>query len=204
LRHAMTKVLGNSLPVKVLASELALLRYGLFFWKKERANPGNIISFTTYKEVGYIGIWCILFLAVVVEMGAFHLLLLRWSNTAAIIITALTAYGLILFVADLSAVLKRNIVINGNSIVLRTGLRWRAITSLDNISSAEKISNDYYSETEYLKGGIIKSSGNLLINFKHPVKVEKLYGKDKETTTILLNIDNVKAFIEHYNAYREI
>jgi hypothetical protein len=90
--------------------------------------------------------------------------------------------------------------INQTTLLLRTGLRWQAIVDIDNISSINKIVNDYHSDDIYFKGGIIKSSGNLLITFKSPVQVDKLYGKSKMVATILMNIDNYEAFAEMINS----
>ncbi|GAA3992691.1 hypothetical protein [Mucilaginibacter dorajii] len=199
LRLAMTNTLGDSLGVKIIASELAVLKYGLLSWKQEQPALTQSRSFSTHKDYGYIAIWCILFVAIMVETFAFHLLLLKWSHMAAMIATGLTLYGVIFLVADLSAVIKRKVEINQTTLLLRTGLRWRAIVDIANISSVSKIVNDYHSDESYLKGGIIKSSGNLLITFKKPVQVDKLYGKSKMVSTILMNIDSYEAFAEMIN-----
>ncbi|QEC75738.1 hypothetical protein [Mucilaginibacter ginsenosidivorax] len=199
LRLAMASTMGHSLGVKVIASELAVLRYGLLSWKKEKPALTQSRSFSTHKDFGYIAIWCILFVAIMVETFAFHLLLLKWSPLAAMIVTGLTLYGVIFLVADLSAVIKRRVEINQTTLLLRTGLRWRAIVDIANICTINKIVNDYHSNNFYFKGGIIKSSGNLLITFKTPVQVDKLYGKSKMTNTILMNIDNYEAFAAMVN-----
>lgn len=199
LRLAMASTMGDSLGVKVIASELAVLKYGLLSWKKEKPTLTQSRSFSTHKDFGYIAIWCILFVAIMVETFAFHLLLLKWSHLAAMIVTGLTLYGVIFLLADLSAVIKRRVEINQTTLLLRTGLRWRAIVDIANICSINKIVNDYHSDDIYFKGGIIKSSGNLLISFKEPVQVDKLYGKSKMANTILMNIDNYEAFAEMIN-----
>lgn len=197
LRHAMEAVLGSSVAIKLMASELAVIRYGLLFWRKEKACAGDIKTFTTHKTCGYAAIWCVLFAVVLIEMVAVHLLLTHWNNTAAIVVTSISAYGMIIFVADLSAMLKRKIVIADNRIVLRTGLRWQVVTTVGNIASLQKITNDYQSDAPYLKGGAIKTSGNLLITFKEPVKVDRLYGASKIFSSILMNVDEVESFIAH-------
>ncbi|WP_184549048.1 hypothetical protein [Mucilaginibacter sp. FT3.2] len=199
LRLAMANTMGDSLGVKIVASELAVLKYGLFSWKKEQPALANSRSFTTHKDFGYIAIWCILLVAVMVETFAFHLLLLKWSHLAAMIITGLTLYGVIFFIADLSAIIKRKVEINQTTLLLRTGLRWRAIVDIANIQSVNKIINDYNSDDAYLQGGIIKSSGNLLITFKTPVQVDKLYGKSKMVSSILMNIDDYETFAATIN-----
>jgi len=194
LRSAMAGVMGESFGVKIIASELAVLRYGLLFWKKEKLSANNNNSFTTHREFGYIALWCIFIFAMMVEIVAFHFLLRKWSNTAAIIVTVLSCYTFILFIADLSAILKRKIIVNHNQLILRTGLRWRAVTTINNISSVEKIRYDYDSTATYFKGGITGKSGNVLITFKEPVVIEKLYGASKSFDTILMNIDDVELF----------
>jgi len=194
LRSAMADVLGDTFLIKVLASELAMLRYGLLFWKKEKAVSNESISFSTHKESGYVAIWCILVVAVTVEIAAFHLLLMKWSNTAAIIVTILSIYGIVFLIADLSAIIKRKILITGDQLILRTGLRWRVTTSISNINSITKITNDYQSTESYFKGAVMKSSANLLITFKIPVRVDKLYGAGKEFSSVLMSIDDFEGF----------
>jgi hypothetical protein len=194
LRLSMGDVLGNSPAIKVLAAEVAVLRYGLLFWKKEKADV-QYKSFSTHKDCGYVAIWCVLFAVVLIEIIPMHLLLMKWSNTAAIILTVLSLYSSIIFIADLSSMLKRKVLLNDNTIILRTGLRWRAVTGLDNIQSLQKITNDYTSNEPYLKGGVLKNSGNLLVTFNQPVMVDKLYGASKPYHTILMQVDDVDAFI---------
>ncbi|WCT11240.1 hypothetical protein [Mucilaginibacter jinjuensis] len=194
LRLSMAGALGRSPAIKVLAAEVAVLRYGLLFWKKEKVDA-QYQSFSTYKDCGYVAIWCVLFAVILIEIVPMHLLLMKWSHTAAIILTVLSAYSSIVFIADLSAMLKRKVLINEDTIILRTGLRWRAITGLDNIQSLQKITNDYTSDEPYLKGGVLKNSGNLLITFKEPVIVDKLYGVSKPYQSILMQVDDVDAFI---------
>ncbi len=194
LRLSMADALGNSPAIKVLAAEVAVLRYGLLFWKREKTDA-QYKAFSTHKDCGYVAIWCVLFAVVLIEIVPMHLLLMRWSNTAAIILTVLSVYSSMIFIADLSAMLKRKVLINTDAIVLRTGMRWRAITGLNNIQSLQKITNDYTSDEPYLKGGVLKNSGNLLITFKQPVMVDKLYGASKAYHTILMQVDDVDTFI---------
>jgi len=184
----------NQHGVKIIASELAVLRYGLLFWKKEASAENAGKNFTTHKEFGYVPLWCIFIFAMLVEIVAFHFLLREWSNTVAMIVTVLSCYGFILFIADLSAILKRKILATNNQLILRTGLRWRAVTTVSNISSVEILRYDYHSTANYFKGGITKNSGNVLILFREPVLIERLYGANKQFSTILMNIDDVELF----------
>jgi hypothetical protein len=195
LRTAMATILGDTLPVKVLAAEVAMLRYGLLCWKKEKSSANNGIAFSTHQESGYIAIWCIILVAVTVEMVAVHLALQKWSHIAANVVTLLTLYSIIFLIADLSAILKRKVLVNGDQIILRTGLRWRVATNTGNINSIKKITTDNPADKTCFKGGAIKSNCNLLITFKQPITVEKLYGAGKEFSSILMGIDDADRFI---------
>jgi len=200
LRGSMHDVFGDVVIVRVLASEMAILRYGLLFWKKEKSVSNEAIAFSTHRESGYIAIWCIFLAAVLVEIVAFHLLLMRWSKPAAIITTFISVYGIVFFIADLSAILKRKVLINNDSVILRTGLRWQVRVLKSEVAAVNKIVNDYQSDENYLKGGIMNKNGNVLIKFKAPVTVERLYGSPKQVESILMNIDDVERFItELYN-----
>jgi hypothetical protein len=194
LRAAMTEVFGDVLFVRVLSSELAILRYSLFFWRKEKMSSTGYKPYTTHREAGYIALWCALLLAVLVETIVFHLLIMKWNNTVAIVFTVFSAYGILFLVADLSGVIKRRVYINNETLMLRTGLRWRINTKVSNISSIQKITNDYHSEDDYYKGGILKNSGNVLITFKDHVVVERLYGAGKICNAVLMNIDDFDSF----------
>jgi len=195
LRTAMAAVLGNTLPVKVLAAEVAMLRYGLFCWKKEKSPINKGLTFSTHQESGYLAVWCIILVAVTVETVAVHLMLLKLSHIAANIVTLLTLYGIIFLIADLSAILKRKVLVNGDQVILRTGLRWRVMTNAGNISSVQKITSDNYPDTTCFKGGAIKSNCNLLITFKQPVTVEKLYGAGKDFSSVWMGMDNADGFM---------
>lgn len=195
LRSSMAQVFGDILLVKVLASELAVLRYGIMFWRREKPASESTVAFSTHKESGYLAVWCILLVAILVEVVAFHLLLMRWSHIAANIVTALTAYSIVFFIADLSAIIKRKVQVNADVIILRTGLRWRAITTKNNILSAIKPNGDYDDDETFVKGAALKSGGNVLVTFKKPVIVDKLYGAGKAYKSILMSVDDAKNFV---------
>ena len=195
LRTAMAAVLGDTMSVKIFATELAMLRYGLLCWKKEKPAANEGISFSTYRESGYVAIWCIILVAVIVEMVAVHLVLMKWSHTAANIVTLLSVYGVIFLIADLSAILKRRVLVNSDKVILRTGLRWRITTNASNINTITKNIPDSHPDKACFIGGAIKSNCNVLITFKRPVIVEKLYGAARKFDSVMMGVDDVIGFI---------
>jgi len=194
-QKSMATVLGNHPAVKFLTTELTILRFGLFCWIKPTPLSHQIKKFTGYRESGYPAIFGVILFACCIELVAFHLFLNHYSHTAAIIVSVLTAYSLIFIIGDFSAILKSPVLIVDNQILLRTGVRWRALIELDNIASIEKVKDSFKPEDGCFKGSPMKNSFNILFTFNEPINVERIYRKTKATNQILMAIDDADGFI---------
>jgi len=124
LQQSITTVLGNKLAIRILAYEVTVLRFGLLCWRKGAAVPQDARRFTTHQDSGYVALFGVLLFVMLVELFAVHLVLLQYSILAAKIVSALSAYGIIFLVADISAVLKSPVLMVNNNLLLRTGMRW--------------------------------------------------------------------------------
>jgi hypothetical protein len=197
LQQSIIGVLGNSLPVRMLASEITVLRFALLCWIKGNNLPFGARPYSTHKESGYAAMFCVLLFVMLIELTAVHLLLISYSELAAYIVSALTLYGMLFFVADISAVVKSPVWVSKTHLLLRTGMRWRLYTELDNINAIVKLKGDFEPGQSCFKGAIIKSNANLHISFKQPVVLSRLYRPDLIITNIVLTIDETDAFIAH-------
>ncbi|RYX84648.1 hypothetical protein EON73_03175 [bacterium] len=195
LSKSMAAVLGNHKSVKLLASELVILRFGLFCWKKPTRAALAVKRFTVYKESGYTSLFGVLLVVFMIELMVVHLLLLHYSKNAAFFVSLLSLYGLVFIVADLSATVKSPVLLLKDQLLLRTGLRWRVLVSISNIASIEKIKDSHEPDKECFKGGILKSSVNVLITFKHPVSIERIYRSPVTASKIIMSIDRADEFI---------
>ncbi|RYE32417.1 MAG: hypothetical protein EOP42_09460 [Sphingobacteriaceae bacterium] len=195
LSKSLVAVLGDSLPVKMLASELIILRFGLGFWKKFRPMSSNIKQFSVYKEAGYAGFFGVILSVFLIELVIVHLLIMRYNLLAANIVTLASAYGLIFLIGNFSALVKSPILFLPDKILLRVGFRWRSLVNINNISSAEKIGYSYEADESCFKGSLMKNSANVLINFKHPVTVDRIYRKPIMVDKMIVSIDQVDAFL---------
>jgi hypothetical protein len=195
LYKSMAIVFGDGIYVKIVASELTILRFGLLCWKKTKQVPVANNPYTVYKESGYPALFGMILFACAVEITGLHLLLLHYSKTAALIVSILSVYGTIFIVSDLSAILKSPVLIMGDQLLLRTGLRWRAMVNKNNVASIEKIKDSFQPDAACFKGGVMKSSVNVLITFKHPVSVERLYREQAMVSQIMMSIDKADDFI---------
>jgi hypothetical protein len=195
LYKSLASVFGDGIYVKILASELTVLRFGLLCWKKQKQTSTTIDQYTVYKESNYPLLFGVILFACIVEIMGLHLVLLHYSKTAALIISILSMYGLIFIVGDLSAVLKSPVLVMSNKVLLRTGLRWRVIVDKNNIASIEKVKDTFQPGINCFKGSIMKNSVNVLFTFKHPVNIERLYRKPVLVDKIVMTIDQADDFI---------
>lgn len=195
LQESISKVLGNSLAIRMLASEITVLRFGLLCWLKGNNVPHGAKQYSTYKQSGYAGMFGVLLFVMLIELIAVHLLLMHYSRLAAYIVSALSLYGMLFLLADISAVLKSPVYVIEMHLLLRTGMRWRLYTDLDNIEVIVKLRGDFEPQEGGFNGAIIKSSANLHISFKQPVALSRLYRNTMMVTSVVLTVDDPDAFM---------
>ncbi|WP_214071300.1 hypothetical protein [Mucilaginibacter sp. dw_454] len=201
LKQSMGAALGNHPAVKFLATEVTMLRFGLLFWMKPQAVSSEIKPFSNHRESGYGALFGVILCVGIIETVAFHLFLNHYSHTWAIIVTALTVYSFILIIGDFSAMVKSPVLVLNQQLLLRIGIRWRALIDLNNIQSAEKIMDSYTPDEHCFKGGPMKSTYNVLLTFKEPVNIERIYRKPKAVTRVVMMIDDVDGFVALINPY---
>jgi hypothetical protein len=195
LYKSLAIVFGDSAYVRIVASELTVLRFGLLCWKKQKQVPDTVNRYTVYKEANYPVLFGLILFACAVEIIGLHILLLHYSKTAAFITSIFSLYGTIFIVSDLSAILKSPVLIMDDRLLLRTGLRWRTIINKNNIASLEKIKDSYQPDSNCFKGGVLKNGVNILFTFKHPINIERLYRKPVSVYKLIMSVDHVDDFI---------
>jgi len=124
LRHAALDVIGQERVAGFLATEAALVYYGLGSWRSRAHVPAGTAAFTHHRRVGHVAIVAALLLVVAIEGVAVHMLVSIWRALAAWVLTLGTAYAALWLVADCRAVILRPILVDDHALVLRAGLRW--------------------------------------------------------------------------------
>jgi hypothetical protein len=172
-----------------------MLRYGLLFWLGEKEQFPAQPAFSIHKRSGYPTVWSVIFFVGLAEMVAFHLLLMHWKASAALIATVLSVYTLILLVADLMAIIKRPILLEDRQLLLRIGIRWNALIDLDNIREIRYIKNHSEAGKDLLDCALNGSASNVLLDLYEPVTVSGFYGRSRQPRRIALHVDDEQAFI---------
>lgn len=198
IRDSITHVMGSRMLFRLLITELVMLGYGLKFWGKEKLPLANCTVYTVHKESGYLTVWIALVTVTAIETVGMHFLLLKWSYYAAITMTILSVYGLFFFISDLNGMIKKAVLLNDATLVLRMGFRWRCIIPLENIRTIVRI-NEGHPEKGTYSGAVLKSSANLLITFYQPVSIDVFFKTTVAARCIIFNVDQPEALIGQLN-----
>jgi hypothetical protein len=103
-------------------AEIAILFYALFSWRAKPHTPCDAHALTNYKRVGQVELLNTLPLACVVEIIPVHLLLQRWNEAVAWIMTGLSVYALIWMVELARSFRLRPTILTQDYVWLRYGL----------------------------------------------------------------------------------
>lgn len=124
LRAVGREILPLGRAADAISFEMAVLYYSLLSWRSHPRVPPAGEVFSCHRKSGYGAIVFALLIITAAEAIPLHILVSRWSPAAAWILTALSAYGMLWFVGDWRAARLRPIVLEEDTLWIRTGLRW--------------------------------------------------------------------------------
>lgn len=181
----------------MLASEIALLRYSIFFWLgREEIMPKEQV-FTTYKQSGYSAFMPILILIGFIELVGAHILITTfWNGTAALVFSVLSAYTLLFLVADYSAIKKRPIALGKDYMRLRVGLRWNSEIPYSRIESVEiRTKQTNKSAEKNMVKCVSFGEGTILLTLTENINLLGVYGMKKSASILICSIDSPQEFV---------
>jgi hypothetical protein len=170
----------------VLATEVVAVGYGVFGWLL----PASTRGFSTHRRRGWTAIALILLGLLTVETVVLHLLLARASVTFAWILTGLSIYGALWIAADLHLLRRIPHTVDGDTLRLRFGIRWRGDVPLGAITRASLCSAV---PADALRLTLL--GANVLIETDRPIRFVGPYGLHRTTSTIALTLDQPEAFL---------
>lgn len=185
--------------VMFVVTEIAVLYYGFFYWKKR---PLKENEYSYHKNSGSITLLAAIIFIVAIETITLHFLLLKWSIIAAWILTFLSVYSGIQLFGFLKSMSKRPVLIERDKIYLRYGIMSESTINIVNIESVELSSKDIELNKETRKLSLLGEleSHNVIIRLKEKNKLKGLYGITKNYKNLVFFIDNKVAFKNHLNS----
>lgn len=194
LRAACQEVFGR--PLAPLVTEISLFYYALLSWRaRPEIRPTDYV-FTAYRESAFTAYLGTVALLSVVEMGVAHVLLLRWSPTAALVGGFLHAYFLLQLLAHLRAVRLRPVYLGAaGELVIRVGFMWElrlpaaAIASCTSITDAPPAAPGLINTAR-----LLLTPANLLLTLREPQLAQGPYGFSQTVERLTLYLDNPQEF----------
>lgn len=195
LEETTERVVGIPALNKAVAFEIAVLYYAFISWRQPKPTGK---TFTYHKKSGKITLYSAIIFIIGIETVVLHIVVSRWNEIIAWILTVSSAYVLLQILAHLKAVYQRPLEIIENRLLVKYGLFRGSEIELDNIEKVESS----FQMPEYKKG--LKQVALLgeLEQFNTRIHLRKesdfygLYGKKNKYKTLLLFVDEQDDFIK--------
>jgi hypothetical protein len=185
---AARALLGETRVAEIVASEVAMVYYALFTWRRKAAAvPGH--AFTVHERSGWGTILICIYVLIVAEGVGMHLLIAQWSTLAAWGWTALDLWAMLWLLGDYRGLVLRRSFISEEALHIRFGLRWNVVVPLTSIASIEDVHGEWQSKPGVLKVAILEDP-RVLITFDEPVVAKGLAGLRKTIHAIALLPDD--------------
>ncbi len=199
LEIALGRVINGTRVLQVLLTEICVVYYGLFAWRKKPSRPAGAAAFTYHKKSGYGMLAGVLIFVIAVETSLLHFLLKPHVPLLAWLLTALSLYGVIFILADLNAARLRPIHMDARSLAVRVGLRWRCRIPLSDIAGVEAVTLSMENREGFLNG-VLVGNGNVILILSRPAFAVGFYGMRKRFDRIALAVDDAGSFLSALKA----
>jgi hypothetical protein len=193
LRIAAREILPLRRAAEAIASEMAIFYYALFAWpllRRPSRAPLAARVFTYHRTSGYGAIVFALLIITIGEGLPVHILVTRWSAKAAWVLTVLTAYSVLWILADYRATRLRPILLDADTLHLRTGLRWTVHIPRAHIAAIHKKAP----KSEPSVRTALPTATPMWIELSEPVTAQGPYGIEKKVRWISVAVDEAAEF----------
>jgi len=184
------------LPKKLvlpLATEVAVIYYGFINWSTKTLDENE---FTYHKNSGSPALFGAFIFILAIETTVIHLILGRWSEIAAWVLTSLSIYAVIQVLGFAKSLARRPIIVHEERLILRYGILNETEIDFEDIDSVQ-LSQKPLEKDEHIRSlsplGELEPH-NVIIYLKKENRLHGLYGLKKNYKILAFHIDNVTEF----------
>lgn len=193
LRRAATELVEVERAADIVAYEAAILWYALAGGGSHAPPPGAA-AFGVRRRSGYGPVLVGLFFGLVAEAIAVHFLVRRWSVVGAWILTLLTAYAVLWLIGDFRALGRRSVLVTGEELIVRLGLRWTVRVPLEDIRAVRAAGAPGPRAPDHLRAVILGDERQVVELESERVAIG-LYGIRRRVRSIGLSVDEPERFL---------
>lgn len=195
LRAGSGAVVRNRWMAELLAAELEVFYFALFSWRAKPQVPSGWRAFSAGDASGFSMLSVVMAAGLVFEGVAMHLLLLRWSHTAAWVATGFDVYALIWVLALARSLRLQPILVGESELVLRLGLLWRVEISRENILACRRVGHTFEAPQQAGYLSLVKiNQPQWVLELREPVWVKGPYGLRRWVSSIGVAVDDAAGF----------
>lgn len=188
IESAAREVVPSRRLAAVLAGELSIFWYAFASCRRAPDVPRGARAFTLHRQSGVATLFGFLAGISLMEAALVHLLVARWSVTAAWVLTCLSVYGALWLAAVARSFVLRPVLVTTDEIVLRAGLLWTVRIPFSSITTERPgASCD-------LRVPIL-ADPNVVLRLAEPAIARGLYGITRNVTRVAIALDDPSAFI---------
>lgn len=193
LKQSASSILPNKIS-NMFATEISVLYYGFVYWRTKRLSKNE---FSYHKNSGAVGLFFGLLLVIAIEMSVVDVLLARWNEMAAWVLTGLSVYSSVQIFGFLKSIMKRPIEIKQATLHLKYGILSETIIRIENIKSIKKSTKTIEKEdgVQYLSLLNELDAYNVIIELNEGNTVHGLYGLKKKYKALAFYVDNPSDFM---------
>jgi hypothetical protein len=172
--------------------------YALFSWLARPDVPPQSRALTYGEASGVTQLLPFLAFILTLETTGVHLIVQRWSQTAAWILTALGAYALIWLLALWRSMHLRPILLTDEKLTLRVGYLFEAEVPRAQIASWRSPAGSLESFKKGLFRNVRLNDPQFLIELSEPVTLRGPFGISRQISKLALAVDcptNLKAWL---------
>jgi hypothetical protein len=190
---AFTDVLRPRAVASGIATEVAAMILAVTGWFR-RAPAG----YSMHRNTGFMAIVGVLCALAIVETVGMHLVIMQWSETAAVVSTVLSAYAVLWLFGAIHAVRLSPIRFLGDDLVIERGFGARVAVPRQLVAETTPIAakQDGALDLSYL-------DPNVLLVFREPVTVHRLFGRTKKADRITISVDDRDDLLAALNTDRD-
>lgn len=202
--EVMQQVCNDILPYglgTVFASEISVIYFGLFHWKKKKLKKNE---FTYHKDGMAVSVILGFLLVVVVEVFVTHSMMKHGNVQGSIILGILSGYTVLQVIAILKSLFKRPIFIDEKKeeLILKFGILANAQIPFNVIDKIEMSSKEIPENSEIKYFSPIGSSGghNVILHLNKEIKFNGFYGFKKRAQVLVFFVDESSVFYNSLNS----
>lgn len=199
IKTSAQEVLESERIGNVFATEIGMIYYALFTWRKYQKTA---YQYTAYRDNGMVAILITIIFVVAAETIGLHFLLIKWNTLVAWLLFGVSIYTAVQLTGHLKALKRRLVEIDDNSLQLKYGLFGDCNIEFDNIERIElgsSIIEGRNVQQLALLGDL--EDLNLTLYLKKPVVIEKAYGIKKKADVIQFYLDEPQQFAGKLNEH---